>query len=305
MMDMTPTPIPAAGSPRRWTVVVAAVAVSAAALAPGVSCAARATRATRVIDAGDARIQVTTIGSGHPIVVLPSLGRAAEDFDVLAEPLGRAGFQVVLAEPRGIGRSEGPLDGVSMRDLAADVAAVIQSLDSGPVTIAGHAYGSRLARLVASLHPDLVQQLILLGAGGSRVPVPAEILEGITQCFEGLPRDEHLAVVGRIFFADGHDPTAWESGWHRPLMEAQRAASRATPADEWWAAGVAPVLVIQALDDIVSPPATARRLAEEFPARVRVVEIPSAGHAMVPEQPDRIAAAIIDYLHAAGLPRRD
>lgn len=259
-------------------------------------------REIALIDAGVAQIEVTTIGTGHPLVFLPSLGRAAEDFERLAEPLGQAGFRLVLPEPRGIGRSRGPRDGLSMHDLAADVAAVIRSLGTRPVTVVGHAYGSRLARMVATDHPELVGQVILLGAGGSRVPIPAEILDGITQCFASLPRAEHLAVVGRVFFADGQDPAAWETGWYRPVMEMQRAASRATPADEWWAAGQAPVLVIQALDDVVSPPATARRLAEEFPERVQVVEIPSAGHAMVPEQPAAIAEAIIDYLRAAGLP---
>ena len=259
-------------------------------------------RTSSLVDAGAAQIEVNTIGAGHPLVFLPSLGRAAEDFELLAEPLARAGFRLVLPEPRGIGRSRGPVEGLSMYDLAADVAAVIRSLDERPVTVVGHAYGSRVARMVATAYPELVGQVILLGAGGSRVPIPQEILDGITQCFESLSRADHLAVIDRVFFADGQDPAAWEYGWHRPVMEMQRSASRATARDVWWAAGEAPVLVIQALDDVVSPPATARRLAEEFPERVQVVEIPSAGHAMVPEQTDRIAAAIIDYLRAAGLP---
>ena len=48
---------------------------------------------TRTIVArGDAQIEVLAQGQGHPIVLLPSLGRGASDFDAIAERLAAPAF---------------------------------------------------------------------------------------------------------------------------------------------------------------------------------------------------------------------
>jgi pimeloyl-ACP methyl ester carboxylesterase len=40
----------------------------------------------------------------------------------------------------------------------------------------------------------------------------------------------------------------------------------------------------------------AQRLAAEFPSRVTVVEIDRAGHALVAEQPEAVANAVLTWL---------
>ncbi len=47
---------------------------------------------------------------------------------------------------------------------------------------------------------------------------------------------------------------------------------------------------------MVALPENAKRLAAEFPKRVTLVEIPNAGHALLPEQPEQVAKAILAYL---------
>src|SRR5690349_4792423 len=54
-------------------------------------------------------IEVISEGRGPVIVLLPSLGRDSEEFDPVAERLARAGFRVLRPQPRGYGRSIGPL----------------------------------------------------------------------------------------------------------------------------------------------------------------------------------------------------
>src|SRR5690349_9884823 len=124
------------------------------------------------VHAGPATLQVTIRGKGEPIVFIPSRGRGVGDFDGLCSGLEQAGYQVILPEPRGIGGSTGPLKDITYHDLASDVAAVIESLVSRPATIIGHDFGNRVARTLASDHPHLVKQLVLLSAGGmvSRSP---------------------------------------------------------------------------------------------------------------------------------------
>ena len=92
----------------------------------------------------DVRIEVLSQGGGPPIVLLPSLGRGAEDFDRIAERLAEAGYRVLRPQPRGIGRSEGPLTGIDMYDYAADVATVVAHAGNSPAFVVGHAFGNRV-----------------------------------------------------------------------------------------------------------------------------------------------------------------
>ena len=54
--------------------------------------------------------------------------------------------------------------------------------------------------------------------------------------------------------------------------------------------------VIQGLDDSTAVPENGYVLKEQLGERVRVVDIPNAGHALLPEQPAAIASEIIVFL---------
>jgi pimeloyl-ACP methyl ester carboxylesterase len=77
----------------------------------------------------------------------------------------------------------------------------------------------------------------------------------------------------------------------------ERAATEATPKPEWWHAGRAPVLDVQPANDVMTPPASRNRYRDEFGAdRVTMTVIPNAGHALLPEQPEAVAKAVLGYL---------
>src|SRR5215831_15777127 len=101
-----------------------------------------------MVTRGDTQIEVLAQGQGHPIVLLPSLGRGASDFDAIADRLA-ASFRVLRPEPRGIGASRGPMTGIDLHTYAADVAAVIEHNGSGSAFVVGHAFGNRVARMLA------------------------------------------------------------------------------------------------------------------------------------------------------------
>jgi len=252
---------------------------------------------SQIVHAGSATIAVTIIGQGEPIVFIPSRGRSVEDFDALSNRLVKAGYQAILPEPRGIGGSTGPLADITYHDLASDVAATIESVVGRPATVVGHDFGNRIARTLASDYPRLVKQLILLSAGGM-VPRSPEIEKLTTRFWEtALSPEDRLTAIRRIFFAAGNDvPATWEGGWYFEVARAQRASDARTPLKEWWAGGSVPMLVVQGTEDVVAPPENAKRLAAEFPDRVTLVEIPHAGHALLPEQPEQVEKAILAYL---------
>lgn len=60
-------------------------------------------------------IHVEVLGEGLPVVLIPSLGRGAQDFDDLKMRLVDAGYQVILPQPRGIGQSSGLTVGLAAR----------------------------------------------------------------------------------------------------------------------------------------------------------------------------------------------
>ena len=65
------------------------------------------------------------------------------------------------------------------------------------------------------------------------------------------------------------------------------------------------MLVIEAENDATEPSGQGGELlAREFPERVRLVRIPAAGHALLPEQGDLIRQATVEFLKAQRAPER-
>jgi pimeloyl-ACP methyl ester carboxylesterase len=122
---------------------------------------------------GLAKLRVFAAGTGPTIVMLPGVGRGPVAVEPVAQRLVATGFRVVLPEPRGYGESVGPLEGVTLRDLAADVARAIETVGGAPVIVAGHAYGNRVGRMLAQDRPDLVRGVVLIGPGGKFPPSEA------------------------------------------------------------------------------------------------------------------------------------
>jgi pimeloyl-ACP methyl ester carboxylesterase len=241
-------------------------------------------------------LEVHVHGAGPAVVLLASLGRGADDFADLGTRLAEAGFCALATEPRGVGDSASPLQGVTMADLSDDVVAVIRALADGPATVVGHAFGNRVARMVAARQPDVVESVILLACGGL-VPPAAEVTAAMASVFDAsLAPASRLDAIARVFFAPGNDPSPWEGGWHGDTAAAQVAATAGTPVEEWWTAGSADVLVVQPAADVVAVPRNATMIVEMLGERARMVTIPGAGHALLPEQPAAVATEVLAWL---------
>jgi len=169
--------------------------------------------------------------------------------------------------------------------------------------VIGHDFGGRIARTLASDYPHLVKQMVLIGAAG-KIQRSPEVDRLTTRFWEtALSPQDRLAVLRQTFFAPGNDASGWKDGWHFDVARAQRASDSRTPLDEWWAGGAAPMLVIYGAEDVIAVPANAKSLAAEFPDRVTLLEITKAGHALLPEQPEQIAKAVLAYLRQNSGPK--
>jgi pimeloyl-ACP methyl ester carboxylesterase len=235
-------------------------------------------------------------GQGRVIVLLPSLGRGAADFEPIAERLAGAGYRVLRPQPRGIGQSRGPLTGIDLHDYAGDVAAVIAHEAKGPAFVVGHAFGNRVARMLATDRPDLVRAVALVAANIGKAPSPPQVRAAIRASADpSLSERERIGALQFAFFAPGNDPRCWLEGWHPEILQAQRIAGDRTSREEDFAAGSAPILYLQPDHDPLAHVEDARAYKERFAERVTVVVIARASHAVIAEQPDAVSAALISY----------
>lgn len=206
-------------------------------------------------------------------------------------------------QPRGIGASRGALTGIDLHDYAADVAAVIEAAGCGPAFVVGHAFGNRVARMLATDRPDLVRAISLVAANVGRDPSPPDVRAAIRASADpSLPDDVRLEALRFAFFAPGNDASVWLGGWHPEVLAAERIAGDKTSREEDYAGGTAPILYLQPAHDPLAHGDHAREYQQQLGRRVTIVIIPQASHAAIAEQPEFISAALIDYARGLGEP---
>ena len=137
---------------------------------------------------------------------------------------------------------------------------------------------------------------ILLAAGG-QVPPDSEADAALKGVFNPLKSyRSRMKDVQTAFFADGNEiPPHWKRGWHTKTAIAQGKA-KGDGDDSWHCAGGVPMLIVQPMQDKIAPPANAYALKEKCSQEVEIVEVQNAGHALLPEQPEAVAKAVLDFL---------
>lgn len=249
-----------------------------------------------LVSTRNATIETFIQGEGPVLVVLPSYGRdGGADFDQFSTIVAEeAGIRVVRPQPRGIGRSTGPMH-ASLADMADDIAEVITRVGAGSAVVLGHAFGNGVARLLATTHGYLIKGTILAAAsteGASAETNRTPFIAGDLS----KPESERLDALRRGFFAPHHDARPWLEGWYPATLQMQKDAVSAAQPSFFNKAGTAPILQIIAESDPFSPYETWRALRDECGARVTARIIADASHALFPEQTPHVADVVIGWL---------
>lgn len=115
-------------------------------------------------------------GSGPLVLCLPGLSANLRSFDFVGGRLADEGFQVVMLDLRGRGRSETMPPGTYGWPAHADDAAeVAQRLGAGSMSLVGWSMGAYVAMQLASMEPQLLEKVVLIDACGV-TSEPAEAL---------------------------------------------------------------------------------------------------------------------------------
>jgi pimeloyl-ACP methyl ester carboxylesterase len=276
----------------------AAIALPAAAGAESAAVPPPAEFEDLIVDRGNAVLAARAIGSGDLILIHPSLGRGARDFDPLARLLAAGGYRVASFDPRGIGQSTAPLGsqtGLTFTDYAEDMLAVMHALDVSSTHLVGHAFGNRIARKLATIHPEATRTVTLCACGGGTPSPQAEAgIQTTTNPATPIPQFEQ--AVKSTFFAAGSDPSPWYVGWYDTAAQEEAFATATESSANYEAGGVAPILIIQGLEDIVAPPSIGHGLKSKYGARITLYDLEGCAHALIIEKTAEIAQIMLDYL---------
>ncbi len=262
-----------------------------------------ATGDARMVSTGDIRIEyfVSEARNSDPargtVVLLASYARSVADFNELIAALNDAGYRSIAMHARGVGRSAPAGLRLGYADYAGDLKRVLDAEGiERPLAIIGHAWGNRIARSFAHRYPERSRGLILLAAGGE-VPTPPEVSASISKAvFRIFPAATRSAAIQHAFFAPRNPvPQHWLDGWYPRAGLAQAAATAAAVNDGWQDGGQAPMLILQPAADAAAA-AGGAALKQRLSGRVTLIDVPDAGHALLPEQPAQVAAAILQAL---------
>ena len=252
-----------------------------------------------VTSSSDVTVDVIVDGDDGlpPVVLLPSSIRGSDDFDAVAKRISDAGYLVLRPQPRGIDGSRGPLEDLTLHTLANDVAATIRELGNGRrAVVVGHAFGHYVARVTDLDYPELVRGIVI-AAGAQRYQNDSSLSLSLEQASnESLGRDERLKHLYHAFFTPSSDATVWLTGWHSELRSFYKDAAKTPPQSEWWPVTHAPILDLQAAADPWRPSQSRTELKDILGNLVTIQLIEEASHALFPEQPDRVAEAIVNWI---------
>jgi pimeloyl-ACP methyl ester carboxylesterase len=112
-------------------------------------------------------IEFDVTGSGRPVVLLHGFPDSARLWRNQVPALAGAGFQVIVPDLRGYGRSDKPaeVEAYAMPLLAMDVLGVLDAVGAERAHVVGHDWGAALAWVLAAIAPDRVDHLVAISVG--------------------------------------------------------------------------------------------------------------------------------------------
>ncbi len=123
---------------------------------------------TRTVLAGGHAIAYLEAGpsDGEVVVLLHGLASDSRTWDRTIAPLAAHGLHVFAVDLLGHGLSDKPAAPYLLDDFADSLAAFLDAVHVAAATLCGHSLGGAIAVHFGAAHPDRVQRLILVSAGG-------------------------------------------------------------------------------------------------------------------------------------------
>lgn len=116
------------------------------------------------IRVGDVNLHYWQSGEGPDVVLVHGLGGNLAGWHLTMVPELQREYRVTTYDLRGHGRSDAPARGYTTRDMAGDLAGLLDGLNIPQASIAGHSWGADIALHFALAYPRRVCDLVLVEA---------------------------------------------------------------------------------------------------------------------------------------------
>jgi 3-oxoadipate enol-lactonase len=247
-------------------------------------------------------------GSGERLVVLThGLGSDLAFWTPHVDALA-AHYRVLRWDLRGSGASPQPPGPYDPGLFARDLADLLDTVGAPAAHLVGHSGGGAVSQRFALDFPERVRSLVLVSTSSEVGEKASHAWQRLADAVErdGFAADRAPGTRGFApAFAAAH-PEVVEEVWRRSRAgdpAAYAATARAFGTYHFTAdlARVrAPALVLQGLDDALTPPGGSVIMARALP-RARLLMVPGAGHFLPLEVPDLFRAAVLAFLAGVDL----
>jgi pimeloyl-ACP methyl ester carboxylesterase len=155
------------------------------------------------------------------VVLVPGMLQPAWSWAPVARRLALV-RRAVVADIRGHGLSDAPVEGYDLPTLAADLVEVAEgsgALDGGPVVLAGHGFGGIVASAAAALLGGRCAGLVLVDGGWERIETTTGT--DVDEFLRGLDEPPEVLRSMDAWLADrrGFDPTTWDADQERSARD--------------------------------------------------------------------------------------
>ena len=265
------------------------------------------------VDVDGVGIEYEVTGEGRPVVLLHGFPDSGRLWRHQVPALAGAGFQVIVPDLRGYGRSDKPagVDAYSIPLLAGDVLAVLADLGIGRAHVVGHDWGAALAWALASVAPGSVDHVAVLSVGN-----PVTFLRTLEQKQKSwYMLLFQFAGVAERWLSDNDWANFREWGGHPDadqVIADLEANGSLTPGLNWYRANAAaaswagpplqlpavqaPVMGVWSSGDFALSEVQMTDSAENMAGPWRYERLDGPGHWMQLEEPDKVSALLLDFL---------
>jgi pimeloyl-ACP methyl ester carboxylesterase len=257
-----------------------------------------------VCETNGINIHYARTGEGKPaLVLLHGLAANGACWKGLANVLEKD-YDIIMPDARGHGESSAPEYGYRYEDHANDVIGLLISLRLSAPILLGHSMGGMTAAVVASRRPKLLRGLILADPTFLSTKVQREVRDSEVS-------DQHRLILGKSLeelmtdLLRRHPNRSSDIIGHiaRARFQTRMAAFDVlTPPNPDYKMLVSaidvPILLVYGDNGVVSS-VVADELQRLNP-RIRVEQIPEAGHGLHYDQPERFAAIVGSFISSIG-----
>ncbi|NDJ20564.1 alpha/beta fold hydrolase [Nostoc sp. B(2019)] len=245
-------------------------------------------------------------GAGEPLLLIAGF-LCDHTYWSLLMPSLVSHYQVIRLDNRGMGRSSAPDNPYSIKQMASDIAALLDRIGIDKVHLVAHSMGGQIAQELVLTHPQKIKSLMLISSwakgderfnsiietwGDLSSNIDLKLYEKVV--FPWIFTDEFYSIPGMIeglieFAIKYPFPPSPRTLYHHSR------AILGNDTTERLKHIHCPTLVMVGKQDILTPMKFSEQLAQGIP-NAEIVVLNRGGHGLLVESPDAVASVILNFL---------